>query len=88
MDSLLQKLYNGELRPNEQYQSLLTDYQVLQHYEGFAQKLQEISPLLEEEFRSILDSHLDAIEDEFSAAFQEGFRLGAQMMLEILKEQK
>jgi len=29
MDSLLQKLYNGELRPNEQYQSLLTDYQVL-----------------------------------------------------------
>lgn len=88
MDSLLQKLYNGELRPNEQYQSLLTDYQVLQRYEGFAQKLQELSPLLEEEFRLILDSHLDAVEEEFSAVFQEGFRLGAQMMLEILKEQK
>ena len=88
MESLLQKLYSGELRPNEQYQSLLTDYQVLQRYEGFAQKLQELSPLLEEEFRSILDSHLDAVEEEFSTVFQEGFRLGAQMMLEILKEQK
>ena len=88
MGSLLQKLYSGELRPYEQYQSLLTDYQVLQRYEVFAQKLEEISPLLEEEFRSILEAHLDIVEEEFSAAFQEGFRFGAQMMLEILKEQK
>jgi len=28
------------------------------------------------------------VEEEFSTVFQEGFRLGAQMMLEILKEQK
>jgi len=87
MGSLLQKLYSGELRPYEQYQSLLTDYQVLQRYEVFAQKLEGISPLLEEEFRSILEAHLDIVEEEFSAAFQEGFRFGAQMMLEILKEE-
>ena len=89
MNSVLQQLYNGELRPAEQYQPLQTEYQNMRlehsrHYTDFINVLRQLEPPLDKRFIEIMDEQLDTIPLDFSSMFIDGFCLGAQMMIEIL----
>lgn len=85
MNTILEKLYNGEISPAEQFRPQSEEYRALwrrnlREYEAFVQKLGE--PLARE-FRQIMDDHLDGCPLELSGAFIDGFRLGARMMIDV-----
>lgn len=89
MEKVLKDLYNGEIYPAEQYQLATPEYKAAQKkqlllYEAFLEKLDK--PLVRE-FEHILDAQLDTLSLELSAMFIDGFRLGAKMMIEVLKDE-
>lgn len=90
MTTILEKLYHGELYPEEQHIPKIVAHRLLkekhyQHYEGFIAKLDEP---LKGEFIQIMDEHLDTIPFEVKEMFLDGLRLGARMILELLDEEK
>lgn len=90
MDSILNQLYNGQIYPAEQYRPLLKEYKEIheqynRHYKILIDKIKKINPSLEEEFTAILDRQLHVSSLELSQMFIDGFRLGAQMMIEVFE---
>lgn len=88
MDKILRQLYEGEIYPAEQYKPMLKEYTVLrqkqlEHYEEFIKKLD--SPL-DKEFKQIMDEQLDTLPLDFYQMFNDGFRLGAKMMIEVFED--
>ncbi len=89
MNTVLQQLYNGTLCPAEQYQPLQDFYRDMRrehcrHYTEFIKALEQLDPPLDKRFIEIMDEQLDTIPLDFSSMFIDGFCLGAQMMIEIL----
>ncbi|MEY8390917.1 hypothetical protein D3Z36_04170 [Lachnospiraceae bacterium] len=89
MSTVLHQLYNGKLCPAEQYQPLQDAYRDMRreqcsHYTDFIKALEQLEPPLDKRFIEIMDEQLDTIPMDFSAMFIDGFCLGAQMMIEIL----
>jgi len=87
-ETILHKLYAGELYPAEQIKVLTPEYlQIVQQqeqcYEEFCRKLNQIDPSLRRQFEAVLDRHLDAFPHELAETFVQGFRLGAKMMMDI-----
>ena len=88
MYTLLQKLYEGNICPAEQYQPLQEEYKKMQqehsqHYSDFVQTLEQLDPPLDKLFIEIMDEQLSTMPLNFSSMFIDGFCLGAQMMIEI-----
>lgn len=86
MSEILQKLYNGEIFPADQYNKILEEKKIMrerqiENYDTFLKKLD--SPL-DEEFIKIMDEQLDTVPLDFFEMFSNGFKLGAKLMLEIL----
>lgn len=89
MNTILQKLYDGELCPAEQVSSKVEKYQNIKrkhyyNYENFAKKLKKLKPPLHKKFMAIIDEQLDIVALEELDVFIDGFKLGAKMMMEIL----
>lgn len=89
MNTILQKLYDGELCPAEQVSSKIEKYQNIKrdyynNYKNFAKKLKKLNPSLNKKFMAIMDEQLDIVAFEELEVFIDGFKLGAKMMMEIL----
>lgn len=80
--TILHHLYTGEFsEPTKERQDRLHEFNV--HFQDFMEKL---DPLLWDELIDIIDEHSNSLSSETSEIFADGFRLGAKMMLEILKD--
>lgn len=90
MESILSALYNGEIMPAEQCAARNRQYRELQrehcrHYEDFIETLNRRDPALAQKFIQIMDEQMEQLPDEGERSFAEGFRLGARIMLEVLR---
>ena len=51
----------------------------------FIQRLKRMDPALADQFIGIMDEQLETLPSETTAAFIDGFRLGARMMIEVFE---
>ena len=85
MDSVLEKLYKGELYPYSMYQPTIEEFklnreQAFSSYTDFLAKLPED---LKDEFITFVDQNLNLFPLELEQNFIDGFRIGARMMTEV-----
>lgn len=88
MESILEKLYNGELHPGEGIRSVFEHYQskreeAFESYESLMEKLPES---LKEEFNEVMNRHVELIPLDYTQTFIDGFRLGALIMIEVYQK--
>ena len=90
MKSILEKLYDGDIRPAEELyatkeykQNHKTDNT---EYEYLFNELEKISKNLQQQFMACMEHQAERLSSEMPATFAYGFRLGAIIMIEILKE--
>ena len=86
MKSILRQFYAGEIRPAEQYESLIETYNLKRSYvmtceEAFCKRLSDNQ---RNEFIRILDEHTGLIPDEVESIYLDGMRMGAQLTMELL----
>ena len=91
MKSILTQLYYGELSPASRHTSVLEEYQkkfgeYIRCQDNFTEELNQINPALGKRFTKIMEEACNNVRIEYSAAFVEGFQMGARMMLEICQE--
>lgn len=91
MKNILSLLYQGKISPIEQYAPKSEEYRKahqahLHHYDDFIETLASLNPPLDKRFVEIMEEQSALIPYEFSEMFIDGFRMGAKMMMEILKE--
>ena len=90
MESILQQLYEGKLSPLENYRPRIEAHKEarrknLEAREDFKRELREADPALYEKFLRVVEAEGDCLAFETCEMFMDGFKLGAGMMLEILK---
>ena len=91
MPDSLEDLYYGNLCPSEDYMDLLTEQNEAaraEDQEKFAAFRSGLNQEQQRQFQSLMDRQLQALPMEHAAAFSAGFRLGAQIMLEVLRPPK
>lgn len=91
MDGILEDLYYGNLCPSEDYMEQLTEKNQTARQEAKEKFAAFRSGLTQEQqvlFQSLMDQQLHSLPMEHAAAFAAGFRLGGQIILEILRPQK
>lgn len=86
---VLERLYE-EISLSEEYSSITKEQEAvrkkqMEHYRSFIEKLG--SPL-DQEFIDIMDEQLETVPFNFYHMFEEGFKLGAKMMIEILYDKE
>lgn len=91
MKNILEQLYNGEIRPAEQYSPKNEDYRKRRrenytNYADFIELLGKLNPPLDNRFIEIMDEQLNTFPYENSAMFIDGFRLGVKIMAEVFKQ--
>ena len=91
MKSILTALFQGEIRPSEQFIPTSKAYRAIQaqkhrRCEEFSEILKELDPDLDRQFIQVLDGQLDGLSQEYFEMFLGGFRLGAKLMLEIFQD--
>lgn len=84
-DSMLDKLYNGELYPYSLVKPTVEEYRLnkdkaFKSYEDFQKRLPDE---LKEDFDELMDSHLDVLPFELEQTFIDGFKIGARIITEI-----
>ncbi|MEE0421316.1 MAG: hypothetical protein UDG86_14870 [Lachnospiraceae bacterium] len=89
MKSIIEELYNGDLYPGERYKSIHRRYyqnkeEAFRGYEAFSKKLDEERA---EEFKAIMDRHLEVLTLEMEKNFSDGFRLGVRLMCEVFMQE-
>ena len=87
MTSILEDLYYGNINPAEFFQVPLKEYKACQeeHIKTYDSFLQSLEPYQQKIFAEIMEHQFQTLPMEHAAVFSEGFRLGAQMMLEVLQ---
>lgn len=91
MSDILEDLYYGNVCPSEDYMKLLQDRNQSTREEQKEQFASFRSSLSKEQsalFQKLMDLQLQALPMEHAAVFASGFRLGAQIMLEVLRPPK
>ncbi len=85
MKSVLEQLYNGEIKPIEQYRPMLEEYrsEFMKREERFAKKLNASQ---QEELEILMDDYLTMFPVEMLQEFTNGFKLGAHLMCEVFSE--
>lgn len=91
MNTILERLYDGEIFPAEQFHPVQKDYakhqaKALEHYEAFSNELERLDPNLSKRFEQIMDEHSRIFAMECTSNYIDGFRLGAQIMIEVLHD--
>lgn len=85
MKSVLEKLYNGEIIPIEQYRPMLEEHRI-----EFLKKEKQFSEQLSEEQKKqleiLMDDYLNLFPIEMVQEFSNGFKLGVQLMCEVFSE--
>ena len=86
MKSVLERLYNGEIIPIEQYKPILEEHKnkFLKKEEQFAEKLNEEQ---RKQLEILIDDYLNLFPIEMMQEFSDGFKLGVQLMCEVFSEQ-
>ncbi len=87
MQSVIKQIYSGELCPTERSKVCIAEFYTarnaaLQTHNAFEEKL---SQSMKEELDEYLSKELDVTAYHMEQAFTNGFRLGAQLMLEVLE---
>jgi len=90
MKSILHALYSGDIHPAEDYISRSLPYKKLDEAfmrdsDAFSNKLDKT---LAEEYERLLDAHTDLFAIQEEVAYIRGMRMGAQLALELLAEEK
>ncbi len=87
MKSILEDLYYGNINPAEFFQVPLKEYKACQeeHIKTYDSFLQSLEPYQQKTFAEIMEHQFQTLPMEHAAVFSEGFRMGAQMMLEVLQ---
>lgn len=91
MDGILEDLYYGNLCPSEDYMEQLKEKNQTARQEAKEKFASFRSGLTQEQqvlFQSLMDQQLQTLPMEHAAAFAAGFRLGGQIILEILRPPK
>lgn len=91
MNSILEDLYLGNLRPSDQVNPRCGEYREVRGKRSekinlVMEGLKETDPALKKEFIVIVDMEGDEDYYEMIEAFTAGFRLGAKMMLSALED--
>lgn len=91
MNSVLHRLYEGNIFPEEQLKPRTEAYRRMRekqfkHYDEFIEKLKSADPILHEQFIGLLNDLLEAVPLETSEIFIDGFRLGVRIMAEVYQE--
>lgn len=91
MRSILEQLYYGKIFPAEQFHPVQSNYRKIQkeasqRYEDFARELEKLDPDLGTRFTQIMDEHSRIFSMECTSNYIDGFRLGAQIMIEVLHD--
>ena len=86
MASILQQLYDGELNPGAASEHAQRPENSAA-YAAYTRFLQKLDSALSAELEQMLQLQIDAQAEETRRAFIKGFRLGAQMMIEVLERQ-
>lgn len=90
MKSILEKLYDGDVRPAEELymtKEYRKNYKVdSSEFDHLSKDLEKIDSELRKKFSDCMEHQAERLSAEAPAAFACGFRLGAIIMIEILKE--
>ena len=86
MQNIILELYQGNISPEEHYRPKIDEHRKIlqersERCDSFMEKLPEELHL---EFIQIYDERSDTLPFELGETFVDGFRLGAQMMLDVL----
>lgn len=88
MDSILYKLYNGQIAPLESGEYKPARFQkrrerFFEKHQPWLDRLEKAEPQTFEKLMALLDDQWAIELDEIPEAFCEGFTLGVQMMVEV-----
>lgn len=82
MNSILEQLYHGELKPQNDLFPTETEFK---HWrEKFAPLIQEQAPALNKKFDTMMDDLCIACRDSTDAMFYQGFSLAVKLITEAL----
>ena len=87
MQSVIKQIYSGELCPTERSNVCITEFYTAKNvavlaHDAFEEKLCQA---MKEELDEYLSKESDVTAYHMEQAFSDGFRLGAQLMLEVLE---
>lgn len=87
MQSVIEQIYSGELCPAERSKVCITEFYTVknaavQAHDDFEEKLCQS---MKEKLDKYLSKESDVTAYHMEQAFSDGFRLGAQLMLEVLE---
>ncbi|GKI16297.1 hypothetical protein CE91St44_27820 [Oscillospiraceae bacterium] len=85
MKKVLEQIYQGELYPYLQFRPTVEHYkknldEAFRSYSAFLEKLPDE---FQDEFKKLIDSHLDLLPLELEQNFVDGFCIGARIMAEV-----
>ena len=92
MRNIIEKLYEGDIRPIEEYwsiQEMDENHRLrIAECDQFTKDLNEIDADLMRRFTACMGHQAERLSAGTAGAFSYGFRLGVKMMLEILYDEK
>lgn len=85
MKSILEQLYNGEIKPYLKYDQVVGQYKEKKEraFQSYTQFLEKLPEELREEFIDLIDEQIELLPCELEQNFIDGFRTGVQMMVEV-----
>lgn len=89
MKSVIEELFNGNVRPIKEFQPILESYKLkwektMKKDNTFIGKLDED---LRREFEQLMDDHFDLIPLEMSEVYTMGFKMGARLTCEVFSDE-
>lgn len=90
MSNIIYQFYNGELIPSERFKPRIEKYlksqrRIIDEQSDFIAQLNAVDAALTGQFMEIVDLMLQQYPLESAEVFDQGFRLGARMMMEIMQ---
>lgn len=81
----LRKLYAGEIVPFENFKDKLDELKEQREYafKGYEEFLHKLPVDLQDEYKHVLDSHLEVFPLEYEQTFIDGFQLGIKIMIDV-----
>ena len=88
MDSIIYKLYDGQIAPMESHEFKPKRFQkrrdrFFEKHQRWLEQLEAVEPHTYEKMMALLDDQWSVELDEIPEAFCEGFTIGVRMMVEV-----
>lgn len=89
MSKILQRLYDGDIAPAEEYKPYLEEYKAIRtrNIEKYQEFVKKSGSPLDREFIQIMDEQLELCPLDLTTAYIDGFKLGVKMMIEVFEEE-